>query len=126
MAVARNKSCLFCGETLQPKGGAHSANTDEHVFPDWLQEHLGVKGNVVTPMLVQSDNRQIIDMRQHVMGAFVAGSVCYDCNHGWMSTLENEVKHVLTRLVGDPIQLESLTDLERFTLARWTLKTAAS
>lgn len=76
-------------------------------------------------MRVRSDNRQIIDMRQHVMGAFVAGSVCYDCNHGWMSTLENEVKGILTRLVDDPIQLQALTDLERFTPARWTLKTAA-
>jgi hypothetical protein len=125
MAVVRNKSCLFCGKALQPKGSAHSAKTDEHVFPDWLQEHLGVKGNVVTPMRVRSDNRQVIDMRQHVMGAFVAGSVCNDCNHGWMSTLENEVKATLIRLVDDPIKLGTLTDLERFALARWTLKTAA-
>jgi hypothetical protein len=125
MAVARNKSCLFCGAALQPKSGAHRAKTDEHVFPDWLQEHLGIKGNVVTPMRVRSDNRQIIDMRRHVMGAFVAGSVCYDCNHGWMSALENEVNDVLIRLIVDPIQLGSLTDVERRTLARWTVKTAA-
>jgi hypothetical protein len=125
MASARNKSCLFCGNVLQPKGNAHRAKTDEHVFPDWLQEHLGVKGSVVTPMRVRSDNRQIIDMRQHVMGAFVAGSVCSNCNHGWMSMLENEVKRILPRLIDDPIQLETLTDLERFTLARWTVKTAA-
>jgi hypothetical protein len=125
MAVARNKSCLFCGEALQPKGSAHGAKTDEHIFPLWLQEHLGVKRNVVTPTRVRSDNRQIIDMRRHVVGAFVAGSVCSNCNHGWMSMLENEVKPILTRLVDDPIQLERLTDLERFTLARWTLKTAS-
>ena len=39
--------------------------------------------------------------------------------------LENEVKRILPRLIDDPIQLETLTDLERFTLARWTVKTAA-
>jgi hypothetical protein len=125
MAGARNKSCLFCGNALQPKGSPHAGNTDEHVIPNWLQEHLGVKSNLVTPMRVRTDNRRIIDVRRHVMGAFVAGSVCSDCNHGWMSTLENEVKPVLIRLLDHPIHLETLQDLERFTLARWTLKTAA-
>lgn len=59
------------------------------------------------------------------MGAFVAGNVCPNCDHGWMSQLEVQVKPILIRLIGDPLLLETLTRDEKFTVARWALKTAA-
>jgi hypothetical protein len=126
MPASRQKTCLFCGDHLQPKGSAHNAKTDEHVIPDWLQQHLGVTGDPVTPTRVRIEDKQIIDARHHVMGAFVAGAVCSKCNHGWMSRLEEEVKPILIRLIGDPRLLETLSREARFTVARWVLKTAAA
>src|SRR5882672_159987 len=99
MKSARQKTCLFCSNPLQSKGAGKNAKAHEHVIPEWLQEHLGIPGNPVTPMLLRTDTRQILDTRQHVMGAFKAGNVCYFCNHGWMSDLEQEVKPTLLRLI---------------------------
>ena len=42
-----------------------------------------------------------------------------------MSKLEKDVKPILVRLIEKPELLESLTPEERWTVARWTLKTAA-
>src|SRR6266481_2224313 len=76
-------------------------------------------------MLIRTDTRQILDTRQHVMGAFKAGTVCYECNHGWMSELEQEAKSILAPLIAEPQQLTELQEQERLIVVRWTLKTAA-
>jgi len=116
---------VFRGRQLRPKGSGENAKSDEHVIPDWLQRHLGVTSDIVTPTRVRSEDRRIIDVRQHTMGAFVAGTVCSTCNGGWMSRLEQEVKPVLVRLINAPQLLEALSNEERSTVARWALKTAA-
>jgi hypothetical protein len=124
-SVKHRKACLFCGNSLRPKGIVQNAKSVEHVFPDWLQRHLGITGEIVTPMRVRTSDKQTIDLRQHVMGAFKAGPVCHGCNHGWMAALEEEAKPILVRVIDDPKQLEGLTEREKFVVARWTLKTAA-
>lgn len=120
----RQKTCIFCGQPLRPKGSRKNAKSDEHVIPNWLLKHLGITGSRVVPMRVQ-EGKGIVDLREHVLGAFVAGIVCAHCNNGWMSNLEGQVKPILVRLIDDKKELETLSDDERFTLARWTLKTAA-
>lgn len=121
----RQKTCLFCGNLLQPKKNAQNAKSDEHVIPEWLQNYLGITGNPVTPTVFDVHNQYIVDRRRHVMGAFKAGTVCYDCNHGWMSALEEEAKPILMRLIEDPPLLRTLAEPERLTVGRWALKTPA-
>jgi hypothetical protein len=121
----RQRTCIFCGKLLHPKGQMARSKTNEHVFPAWLQIHLGIASHPVNPTRVRTDTRQIIDVRQHLMDSFKAGAVCHDCNTGWMAQLESEAKPIVLRLIDDPSRLTSLSQGERFILARWTLKTAA-
>jgi hypothetical protein len=99
--------------------------TNEDVIPKWLVDHLGIGDMVITPMLVDAGSGHPIDSRKHRVSALKA-PVCGKCNHGWMSDLENQVKPILIHLVDDPSCLAELTEPERTTAARWTLKTAAA
>lgn len=102
----RQKTCLFCGTTLRSKKSKTGGKSDEHIVPGWLMDHLGIRNTIITPMLTESAARRVMHVRQHVVSAFKAGTVCTGCNNGWMSRL-------------------SLTEREQFIVARWTLKTAA-
>jgi hypothetical protein len=119
------KSCLFCGTPLRPKKSKKDGKSDEHIIPEWLIDHLGIRKMVITPMRTESASGRILDARQHVLPAFVAGMVCGTCNRGWMSDLEQQSKPILVSLIADPNRLSSLSTDERNTIARWTLKTAA-
>jgi hypothetical protein len=121
----RQRACLLCGDLLQSKRSAQNAKSDEHIIPAWLQKHLGIVGDPVTPVRVRTEDRRIIDGRRHVIGAFKAGTVCYDCNHGWMASLEVEAKPILCHLIARTQQFETLSENDRLIVARWTLKTAA-
>jgi hypothetical protein len=122
--AAKNKSCLMCGNDLEPRGTPKTGSTNEDIVPVWMQKYLDIAGNPVTPLLVRSSDGAPLDVRRHVIGSFLAGGVCELCNGGWMSELENAAKPVLTALI-DRSRDFDLSDDERLILARWTLKTAA-
>jgi hypothetical protein len=99
---------------------------DEHIIPQWLIEHLGIKDMPVTGMRWDVPSRQVLEHRQHGVRKFVSGGVCAKCNSGWMSQLESEAKPILIRLIADPHELSSILEHERHVVAQWTLKTAAA
>lgn len=121
------KTCLFCGKELKPRSvDSMAESTDEHIFPKWLQGYLHLENLPVNPIIVRSTDLKTIDERRHSFQAFKAGGVCRGCNGGWMSNLENQVKPILIALIERTRDFHTLTDAERFIVARWTLKTAAS
>src|SRR5687767_8144021 len=121
----RQKTCLFCGTTLQSKKSKTGAKSDEHIIPQWLLDHLGIRDWTITPMRIESTSGRIIDQRQHNMAAFKAGTVCKSCNIGWMNKLERQAQPILTLLIENPKGLQTLSKDERTIVSRWTLKTAA-
>jgi hypothetical protein len=121
----RQKHCLFCGTPLRSDKRKTGGKSDEHIIPEWLINHLGIRDMTITPMLIEAASGRIIDARQHVLPAFVAGTVCGTCNRGWMSDLEQQTKPILVSLIADPHRLASLSNDERSTVAGWTFKTAA-
>ena len=122
---SRQRECLFCGETLRSNRHKTGGKSDEHIIPQWLTDHLGIREMTITPTVMETTSRRIVDKREHAVSSFVAGTVCRTCNTGWMGKLEEAAKPVLIPLIADPHRLVSLKERDRATVSRWTLKTAA-
>ncbi|MBI1332737.1 MAG: hypothetical protein GC165_07635 [Armatimonadetes bacterium] len=95
----------------------------EHVFPKWLLELQDATNKTVEPIKFDADLK-ITSRRKHDFGSLLAGSVCANCNSGWMSNLEGEVQPILKSLILNEIGVNELSINERRILARWVCKTA--
>jgi len=115
--VAGVKRCLFCNETIGPGEGV------EHVFPQWLLEHLSIRDDRISPTHTTPEG-EVVSMREMVLNRMVEGRVCSRCNSGWMSDLESRAKPLLVPLMeGDTVIVE-LSYQDRALLGRWAAKTA--
>jgi hypothetical protein len=123
--MSATRKCLFCGRVLPPKRAKAGGKSDEHVVARWLLEHLGIGSTTIAPAHLNVKSGNIIHTRHHTLNNLVGGSVCRDCNNGWMSELESQAKPILTALIADPNRLSTLQKADRRILARWTFKTAA-
>jgi hypothetical protein len=101
-------TCRMCGE---PATG--SGRTNEHLIPKWLLDEFKLQKNPISytpielqegPSLQLSVPNQETPRCAHHMGGLLLGSVCSDCNNGWMSGLEGRVKPDLIRLIPDPAE----------------------
>jgi hypothetical protein len=110
--------CIFCGEPLRGK------RAKEHVIPQWLLDHLEMRGDDLYSAVARTDDDTVTESRTNVAANFVAGRVCYNCNNGWMRNLEEQAKPILTNLIEAAQSLFSITADERFTVSRWAAKTA--
>jgi len=63
-------------------------------------------------------------VRMHPSKNLMLGSVCGSCNAGWMNNLEGEVRPFLVNLASRQLMPFELSRAERWSLARWALKTA--
>jgi hypothetical protein len=118
------KLCIFCG---QPGGNK------EHIVPKWILKDLDLhksKTKLGFGNQLKTGGMDEI-MEPHPLGSFVTDSICANCNNGWMSQLENEVKQLLSPLMVDPIpsderQLFDKLFLKSYVITRWLLKTACT
>lgn len=107
--------CWFCPSTEGRK-------TREHIFPKWLSGHYGARAEVVTPFRMSAATGMELSRRpEKPLSSFVCGDVCADCNNGWMSQAEEDVRPLLTTTK----RRGRLSTDEAFNLARWFAKTAA-
>jgi hypothetical protein len=112
------RKCIFCGELL-------TGNREkEHVIPQWLLDHLGIRDTELFLAVAKSEDDSITESRRHVADEFVEGRVCGGCNSGWMSRLENESKSLLISLIDGHSSLLRIKIEERILVARWAAKTA--
>lgn len=111
--------CIFCGNTPL---------TEEHFWPDWLKTIMPKDGAnshihrlinldiadpsllVVTPSMYKKPGPK---------GSRKLKVVCGDCNNGWMSKIENEVKPILENLILD--RSIDLTTPDQLLLVRWAV-----
>jgi hypothetical protein len=124
LTMTADKTCLFCGLILHPSRSKRRGKSEEHIFAKWLVDHLAIRNTLITSLRLDVPSGGILDVRKHSVSAFVGGRICAECNNGWMSKLEEQVKPVLIRLIADPYELSNLSEDERHAVARWTLKTA--
>jgi hypothetical protein len=88
--------------------------TDEHVYPQWLSRELTSIGELVDPSGEHGPRK--------VHKLDTTAPVCADCNHRWLSVLENDTKPILAPMVrGENRRL--LPEQQRL-IAAWAAKTA--
>jgi len=110
------RKCSFCQTVL-------TARSKEHVIPVWLINYLCIDGMEISPQQRSMDGT-IVDKREHTVDNLLLGPVCMDCNSGWMSKLESNVKSLLIELMEKNRSIDTLNKEEKLILALWTYKTA--
>lgn len=106
------RTCVFCG--------AAGPLTREHVFGDWLSRLELDSG----PVLHRSGPLNSLgkDMGTGPMFGRTVRNVCFSCNSGWMSDLEQVAQRVLGPLIiGEP---NDLAPEDHGPVAQWAQKTA--
>jgi hypothetical protein len=108
--VADLPLCIFCRQPITTK-------SDEHIFPQWLQEYLAIKCDSPNIEREGTPDQSVENFNSHVMR-----EVCNTCNNDWMGQLETKAKSRVKRLLEDvtPHQLIVGDGV----LLRWILKTA--
>jgi hypothetical protein len=108
---------MFCWGTLL------GAKAREHVFPKWYLERRGIVKNPIEVALY-SARFEKVGRRALVLDSLLAGTVCRECNGGWMSSLECKAQPILEPLVKGEGRIGDLDAASKAVLARWTFKTA--
>jgi hypothetical protein len=100
--------CVFCGA---------KPTTKEHIYPKWLRKV--VTGDSFITVLETKAGRKV--KRPQVGFDLTVNAVCRTCNSGWMSTLENTARPVLTAMIrGEPCVLDAH---DQRLVATWVHKT---
>lgn len=114
--TAPGNQCAFCG--------APPPLTREHVWPQWVADGLRARGPFLARHYDKSWTTPKIDSKVR--------AVCGECNHGWMSRMEDAIKPILepivlaTREDGDTtrVPVRTLSPKDKTLLSRWAMKTA--
>ncbi len=96
----RRDQCPFCQQL-----GPNSKLTDEDIYPEWLLRELRSRG---------ARMRRGDELTEKIYRTTT--SVCGDCNNGWMSTIENDIKELVLDLVD---HTRELNEGEQRRLALW-------
>lgn len=111
-------TCAWCGSTPLSR---------EHLVPFWLGEILADafgtdEGYDFAFEFIGTDGNRTARSHPQRRPEVVVKAVCEDCNNGWMSKLEVEVRPFLEPMVrGEQVRL---TVGDQVTLARWAAKVA--
>jgi hypothetical protein len=104
------RQCIFC---------ENPADSREHYVPDWILQSINIKVEVARsvgdfPPVWFSNPRQNMKVR----------SVCEDCNLGWMTTLEQESKPIISPFLHGSDVATPMDRTQQSVIARWAVKTA--
>lgn len=104
------RTCIFCHK---------NASTIEDAWPQWLMKRFPASSNSL--MDAERGGQKLGSWHMAKPGLPVKW-LCATCNHGWMSSLENEAKPVLESILDD--KLKDIGASNQSTLALWAVKTA--
>lgn len=111
------RGCLFCAAPL-------TESAREQVIPQWLIGYLGVRDEDLFQGIAQTRDGALLKQRTHTAESVAESRVCKQCNTGWISSLENQVRPFLMDLMTGQRTLHALSAEERLILGRWAAKTA--
>ena len=117
MQTTTRRRCAFCGGHLGQK------RSKEHVYSVWLLKALELDDALLESAWL-SQTGLVKDVRRHVAAASVLGTVCEDCNTGWMSRLEERIKPIFSKAMDDAAEI-TLSPVETADIAAWVFKTCA-
>lgn len=102
------RSCHFCDS---------AADSKEHAWPKWLASQFRGSASVL--------DAQIGDRKYSSRSQFpevTVRSICSECNNGWMSKLENDVRPTFDLLLSE--RRGALNVQEMHAVAAWVLKSS--
>ena len=118
-ATAPRRCCVFCGQTRRL--------TNEHVWPKWVSECLCERfGRFMhyTRRVTATDDATTPTGTYRYLNV-TAKAVCRDCNGGWLSGFENQIKPLAAPLIiGEPTVALALAPESQALLAAWAYKMA--
>ena len=114
-----NRTCLGCGVEL-----TGDVVTLEHILPQWLASEIEMPNVKLQHFRHDDGNKENTLLRAHGLNTYATRQVCFRCNGGWMSRLENQAKPLILSLMKVERSVLMLTDDERRILSRWAVKTA--
>jgi hypothetical protein len=109
------RTCAFCGAP---------ADSQEHVWPDWLRRATGTDEAMPHVITQQRgfDEPEIIRQWDDQPYKLTVRAVCRDCNNGWMSQLEHDAQRILSGMIAG--RGREMHRGEQTRLATWAFKTA--
>ena len=112
------RACFFCGPTNKPL-------TKEHVWPGWVSRLLlGWHGSDHFVHRRAVGDTMVHKWKSHDFDV-TTKRVCSDCNGGWLSEFENQIKAIASQLiVGNTPVAVALAPGSRALLAAWAYKMA--
>lgn len=110
----KKRACLFCGDTEL---------TREHVFPQWLLDECNIR-KAKMDMEHHAFYGEKISERPLTLNSLINGLICRECNNGWLSQLESQVKPVLINLLNTSDNFVTLLKEHNKLLSMWAFKTA--
>lgn len=111
----KKRVCLFCGNTEL---------TREHVFAQWLLDEWNIR-KVKMDMQHHNFHGQKISERPLTLNSLINGLICRECNNGWLSRIERQVKPILIKLLNHTSDnLITLLKENHNLLSMWAFKTA--
>src|SRR5271166_1829364 len=119
----QRRQCLFCGASLT------GTRSQEHVFPRWLLDEMGLRNKHVSAVHVfQPEDPdapgELVSERALTLENMREGRICSGCNNGWMSQLEDRCRPILLALIQGRRRPEDLSEADCLPIAKWAAKTA--
>src|ERR1700687_6349735 len=105
--------CLFCQRS------GHAKITKEHVWPKWVSALMPGADKHVPSSLRSTELKEIV---KWTGDGIQVNDVCRNCNSGWMSQMEGEVKAVLGTLIVGSIETRPITLADPAVIGKWALK----
>jgi hypothetical protein len=111
------KFCIFCGG---------SGLSKEHIWPEWgaelvptiLDPHNTTFHFQEGPIPIPKQTRMVKTRQGHTVTT-KRRVVCRDCNHGWMATLEDDVRPIIVPMITG--SKTTLTKYSMNTLLKWVV-----
>jgi hypothetical protein len=108
------RTCVFCGD---------GPVTAEHLWPDWLRRRENIReARTHTEVLWQRTDAPVRHDYNDQPFKKKARVVCGECNHGWMSGLEQRAEGLLDGMLAG--RGRALHQTGQATLAAWAFKSA--
>lgn len=105
------RTCMFCQE---------QASSKEDIWPQWLTKRFSLSD--ASLMEAERGGHKLGTWQKRTPQLLLARCVCGNCNSGWMSKLEVEMKPIVESILDE--QLSVLDVSSQAVIAVWAIKTA--
>ena len=105
------RTCMFCQE---------QASSREDIWPQWLTKLFPLSD--ASRMEAERGGQKLSTWQKKTPQLLLARCVCGNCNSGWMSKLEVEMKPIVESILDE--QLRFLDVSSQAVIAVWAIKTA--